>query len=194
MHSLLTSYSTYFNNKHSRAGHLFQNRFKSLLCSDEEYFMELIRYIHLNPIRANLIENLEQLTSYPWTGHSGILGTVERVWQEVKSVLAFFAHLQNAALGKYITFVSAGLVLNAEQEHAKFESPILECDEKLQSYDDWAKQMLLNNETYKDDLGSNYANTVLASDTDVKIDESFIFVSVRPTHLAEYQASMGFQL
>ena len=56
MRRLLTGYALWYNRKHRRHGHVFQNRFKSILCQEDTYFLELVRYIHLNPIRAGLVE------------------------------------------------------------------------------------------------------------------------------------------
>ena len=50
MRRLLTGYAIYFNRKHRRYGHLFQNRYKSILCQEDPYFLELVRYIHLHPV------------------------------------------------------------------------------------------------------------------------------------------------
>jgi putative transposase len=55
MRRLLTGHAMYFNRRHRRYGHLFQNRYKSILCQEDPYFQELVRYIHLNPLRANLV-------------------------------------------------------------------------------------------------------------------------------------------
>ena len=54
MRRLLTGYAMGYNRRHRRVGHLFQNRYKSILCQEEPYFLELVRYIHLNPLRAIL--------------------------------------------------------------------------------------------------------------------------------------------
>ena len=63
-----------FNKRHKRSGHLFQNRYKSVICEEDPYLLELIRYIHLSPLRASLVKDLKELDKYPWTGHSTILG------------------------------------------------------------------------------------------------------------------------
>ena len=55
MRSLLTGYAGAFNRRHHRSGHLFQNRYKSVVCEEEPYFLELIRYLHLNPLRAGIV-------------------------------------------------------------------------------------------------------------------------------------------
>jgi len=74
MRRLMTGYAVTFNIRHRRSGHLFQNRYKSVVCEEDPYLLELIRYIHLNPLRAGLVEDLNTLDKYPWTGHSTILG------------------------------------------------------------------------------------------------------------------------
>jgi len=70
----MTGYAITFNKRHKRSGHLFQNRYKSVVCEEDQYLLELIRYIHLNPLRAGLVKDLKELDRYPWTGHSAILG------------------------------------------------------------------------------------------------------------------------
>ena len=74
MRRLMTGYAVTFNLRHKRAGHLFQNRYKSVVCEEDPYLLELIRYIHLNPLRAGLVTTLKELDKYPWSGHSAILG------------------------------------------------------------------------------------------------------------------------
>ena len=71
MSSLLTSYSMYFNKKYQRVGILFQNRFKSKLCDKESYFLGASRYIHLNPLEANLANKLED---YLWSSNQELFG------------------------------------------------------------------------------------------------------------------------
>jgi len=70
----MTGYAVTFNIRHRRSGHLFQNRYKSVICEEDPYLLELIRYIHLNPLRAGLVSDLKELDKYPWSGHSAILG------------------------------------------------------------------------------------------------------------------------
>ena len=74
MRRLMTGHAVTFNKRHKRSGHLFQNRYKSIICEEDPYLLELIRYIHLNPLRAKLVQDLKELDKYPWTGHSAILG------------------------------------------------------------------------------------------------------------------------
>ena len=77
MRRLMTGYAVTFNKRHNRSGHLFQNRYKSVICEEDPYLLELIRYIHLNPLRAKLVQNINELDKYLWTGHSAILGCLK---------------------------------------------------------------------------------------------------------------------
>jgi REP element-mobilizing transposase RayT len=74
MRRLLTGYAVSFNHRHRRHGHLFQNRFKSILCQEDLYLKELVVYIHLNPLRAKLVSEFKDLGKYPYAGHSVIMG------------------------------------------------------------------------------------------------------------------------
>ena len=82
MRSLLTGYAGMFNRRYRRSGHLFQNRYKSVVCEDEPYFLELVRYLHLNPLRAKLVEDFSELDAYAYSGHSALLGRQEYPWQD----------------------------------------------------------------------------------------------------------------
>ena len=74
MKRLMTGYAVSFNHRHRRVGHLFQNRYKSVVCEENTYLLELIRYIHLNPLRAKLVSDMNALDVFPWTGHSTLMG------------------------------------------------------------------------------------------------------------------------
>ena len=97
MRRLLTGHAVYYNRRHERTGYLFQNRYKSLLCEEEPYFRELIRYIHLNPLRAGLVADLRELDSYPWCGHAFVMKGSEYPWHDVSSVLSRFGEKRQGA-------------------------------------------------------------------------------------------------
>ncbi len=109
MSRLLTGYAGYFNRRHRRHGHLFQNRYKSILCQEEPYFRELVRYIHLNPLRAKLVKEMKALDKYPYSGHSAVLGREKRDWQQVDYVLGFFGKTKSDARRAYRHFVKKGV-------------------------------------------------------------------------------------
>ena len=66
MRRILTGHAISYNRRHRRHGHLFQNRYKSIICEEDAYFTELVRYIHLNPLRAGLVDALAKLDRYPF--------------------------------------------------------------------------------------------------------------------------------
>ncbi len=88
MRRLLTGYSVYFNKRHKRVGRLFQNRYKSFVVDEESYLLELIRYIHLNPIRAKIIDDLSTLDTWPFSGHATLMGKVASSWLDANEVLS----------------------------------------------------------------------------------------------------------
>jgi len=90
MRRLLTGYAVSFNRRHRRYGHLFQNRYKSILCQEDPYFLELVRYIHLNPLRAGLVNDLRSLDKYRYSGHAVILEKRKYSWQNTEYVLRLF--------------------------------------------------------------------------------------------------------
>lgn len=107
MRRLLTSYAVYFNKRHSRVGHLFQNRYKGFVCQDEKYFRELIRYIHLNPVRSGQLRLGEELDSYPFTAHSYVIGRREHPWFNPVDVLGKFGDCEESAVAAYLEFMGS---------------------------------------------------------------------------------------
>jgi len=84
MRCLLTVYSKYFNEKHNRVGHFFQNRYKSPIVGKTAYFREVVRYIHLNPLRSKIVRSVGELEDYLWTGHRKIVAGGYPGWQETE--------------------------------------------------------------------------------------------------------------
>ena len=109
MRCLLTGYAAGFNRRHGRHGHLFQNRYKSILCQADSYLLELVRYIHLNALRAKLVCDMTALDEFKYCGHSAIVGRHPRDWQDVKTVLAQFGAKTPAARDAYRQFVANGV-------------------------------------------------------------------------------------
>ena len=109
MRRLLTGYALWYNRKHRRYGHVFQNRFKSILCQEDSYLLELVRYIHLNPIRAGIIRDLNELDAYLYSGHSVVMGKVKHGWQNTQEVLGMFGGRLGPARRSYRNFVKKGV-------------------------------------------------------------------------------------
>jgi len=116
MRRLLTGYAVNFNFRHKRHGHLFQNRYKSVVCQEEPYLLELTRYIHLNPLRAGLVSDLKALHDYPWTGHATLMDRITRPWQETDFVWSYFSNSRLKAIKQYEKFIQAGLVQGQRPE------------------------------------------------------------------------------
>ena len=105
MRSLLTGHAITYNLRHRRHGHLFQNRYKSIVCEVDPYFKELVRYIHLNPIRANMVQAMKDLDRYRWSGHGAIVGKVDYAWMDCDYVLRWFGGTVREARISYRKFV-----------------------------------------------------------------------------------------
>ena len=109
MRRILTGHAVYFNRRHRRHGQLFQNRYKSILCQEDSYLLELVRYIHLNPLRARLVPELKDLNRYPFSGHSVLMGNRKREWQDTDYILGFFAAKVSLARRRYGAYVQRGV-------------------------------------------------------------------------------------
>ena len=108
MRRLLTGYALRYNRRHRRNGHLFQNRYKSIICEEERYLLELVRYIHLNPLRAAMVKSMGQLDHYPWSGHMVLVGKGKTDWQEREYVLHQFHERGGKAIRAYRKFMEEG--------------------------------------------------------------------------------------
>ncbi len=105
MTRLQTTYAGYFNRTYHRNGRFFQNRYKAILCDKESYFLELIAYIHLNPLKAGMVKDLDELINYRWSGHRALLGQENRKWQEINEALGRFGKTYKEARSKYIQYL-----------------------------------------------------------------------------------------
>jgi putative transposase len=116
MNRLLTGYAGGFNRKYRRHGQLFQNRYKSILCQQDPYLKELVRYIHLNPLRAKLVQGLNELDRYAWCGHGVLMNKTKQSWQNVDYVYRFFGDHKSAAQKGYREFIEKGVCTGRRPE------------------------------------------------------------------------------
>jgi hypothetical protein len=101
-------YARYYNKRHNRRGYLFQDRFKSVLCQDQQYAVDLIKYINLNPLRAGMVKSLEELANYTWCGHGAILGKQNALganFQNREQCLCRFGENEMEAINSYLQFL-----------------------------------------------------------------------------------------
>ena len=116
MGALLTGYAGAFNRRHGRSGHLFQNRYKSIVCEKDAYFLELVRYLHLNPLRAGLVRDLGELERYRYCGHGAITGASVCEWQDTETVLIQLGQTLGRTRAEYRAFVAEGIVQGRRPE------------------------------------------------------------------------------
>jgi hypothetical protein len=98
-----------YNSRVDRRGYLFFSRYKSLAVLSLRYMRELVRYIHLNPIRAGLVDSLESLDDYPWTSHFDVMHRCRYSWFSRSGVLNLFGAPHEDALANYRAFLAQGL-------------------------------------------------------------------------------------
>jgi len=109
MRRLLTGYAIYFNHRHDRHGQLFQNRYKSIICQEDAYLKELVRYIHLNLFRAKIVKDIFDLDEYSYCGHGALMGKRKVQWQDTEYILSHFGRYENEARRSYFSYMQAGI-------------------------------------------------------------------------------------
>ena len=109
MRRLLTGYAVRFNRRHRRHGHLFQNRYKSIVCQEDVYLRELVRYIHLNPLRAGVVSSVHELAKYPYSGHSVLMERRRNEWQDWRYVLSMFGKRVGEGKRRYLAYIEEGV-------------------------------------------------------------------------------------
>jgi hypothetical protein len=109
MRGLNGGYAQYYNKKYKRRGYLFQNRFQSVLCQDQQYAIELVRYIHLNPLRAGKVKTLQELETWEWCGHGALIGNQSAIganFQNRQDCLLRFGDNEKDAVHAYLKYLS----------------------------------------------------------------------------------------
>jgi REP element-mobilizing transposase RayT len=159
MRKLLTWYAQYFNRRHTRTGHLFENRYKSILCDEDNYLLALVRYIHLNPVRAGIVKTIEELDQYPWSGHRTIIGKAKLPWMDIDGVLSQFGETRRKAINEYRRFLREGVGQGTVKE--------LTGGGLLRSQGGWSQVLALRRRGQKEDFdqrilgGGEFVNQIL---------------------------------
>jgi REP element-mobilizing transposase RayT len=102
-------YAQYFRKKSKTRGYLFQDRYKSIVTQDQFYIEEMVRYIHLNPIRAGICRSIRELDHFPWSGHSVLVDNQSLKAQNTTDVLKRFGREKKGAITEYLHFLEDGL-------------------------------------------------------------------------------------
>ena len=127
MQRLLTAYSQYYNRKHRRSGHLLQGRYKAILCQSDQYLAELVRYIHLNPVRAKMVRRAQD---FAYSSHRAYLGFDQSRLVDVEPVLRHFGASKKVAVERFQLFVRAGMKHGHKEEfYRAYEGRMLGPDE-----------------------------------------------------------------
>ncbi len=103
MHRVLTGYTQYYNRRYRRVGHVLQGRHKAILCQAETYMGQLVRYIHLNPVRAKMVDAAED---YPYSSHRAYLDMEPAGIVDVDPVLRLFGVNRSDASGRFAQYVN----------------------------------------------------------------------------------------
>ena len=106
MQNLAFRYTRWINWRQKRTGHLFQGRFKAILVDADSYLLELVRYIHLNPVRVGMVAGPDD---YPWSSHRAYLGLETLPWLTTNWLLEQFGATSATAMKRYRAFVRDGV-------------------------------------------------------------------------------------
>jgi putative transposase len=142
MQNISLRYTKWINYTQSRMGHLFQGRYKALLLDADRYLMELVRYIHLNPVRAGMVVSPDE---YQWSGHSAYLGREDLTWLTSEWVLSLFSPRSNDACARYAQFVADGI---GETRREEFHTGLQE--ERILGDDSFADKAIMKAEQQRD--------------------------------------------
>ena len=215
MRRLLTGYAVRFNRKHRRHGHLFQNRYKSILCEEDRYLKQLVAYIHLNPVRAGIVEDVAALKVFAYSGYSALMGKKPRPWQDTDYVLGFFgerlsearrnlnAHVRKwSAKGRWHELTGGGLIRSAggwrAVKEAYRDGIRLASDERILGSSEFVEATLKNaGEDYErrmrmQSAGIDLAAVIAAACRYLGIEEKDLARPTRRVEIARARALISF--
>lgn len=122
MQQFNTSYTTYYNIRHQRVGHLYSGRYKARLVQGDEYLLRLARYIHLNPVRTDAMKNCllaekkKRLREYVWSSYRAYIGAAPREqWVDYGPLMAMITRGRGRREDEYRHYVEAGIGIEDEQ-------------------------------------------------------------------------------
>lgn len=149
MRRINSAYANYYNRRYQRRGYVFQDRYKSLATQEYFYVRELIRYIHLNPLRAGIVKTIKALDKYSWSGHQALIGKQEVHWQAVEEALfRFGAHISDARK-KYIQYLKDGLgqkQFGWKSKEVPDETMNISTDERIMGDSEFVRRAIIQSE------------------------------------------------
>jgi REP element-mobilizing transposase RayT len=114
MQCLQLRYAQYYNRKYKKNGHLFQGRYKSIVCDRDTYLLELIRYLHLNPVRGGIVT---RPGDYPWSSHQIYIGKKKAEWVDTEFILSQFGKEKRGSIKRYQRFIFEGLRMGHREDY-----------------------------------------------------------------------------
>lgn len=127
-------YTQWFNHRWKREGHLFRGRYKAILVEEDAYLVELVRYIHLNPVEAKLVRKPEE---HPWSSHRCYLGGKPWDWLTTDRILSYFGKRLNKGRRKFHDFVMDGVPEKLAAQFAGNQWPAVYCSDHFQDWVEW---------------------------------------------------------
>jgi len=130
LHGINQSYTTYFNRKYKTVGHLFQGRYKAILCDRDEYLLSLVKYIHLNPVRAKIVKTPDE---YQWSSHLSYIKKADGInIIDTDQVLRMFSEDKQRARKLYSAYMSNRQIVKKEDVYNTIGQRILGSEEFLE--------------------------------------------------------------
>lgn len=127
------TYTMYFNRRYRTVGHLFQGRYKAILCDRDNYLLALLKYVHYNPIRAEIVERLD---AYPWSSHHAYTGKNNLLdLVDTDQILMMFSESKGSARKRYQTFIDDGDIMKKDEVYTTI-------DQRLQGDDGFVDRVL----------------------------------------------------
>jgi putative transposase len=131
------TYTMYFNRKYRTVGHLFQGRYKAILCDRDAYLLALLKYIHHNPIRAKIAETID---AYPWSSHYAYIGKANPLsLVDIDQVLRMYSENKTRARKHYRAFMQDGVEVKKEEIYAVI-------DQRLQGDEEFVERIMEKHE------------------------------------------------
>jgi len=183
MQNISFRFTRWINKHQKRIGHLFQGRYKAILIDSDQYLLELIRYIHLNPVRSKLVKNA---TEYPWSSHSTYLGLEMLPWLTTDWVFGHFSRQRAACIRQYSRFIDEGL---GESHRSDFHGGSI--DGRILGNDVFTERVLssLDAKTVKPPILKKIIKTVCA---EFKVDENQLDKLGRQRNVTEVRAIIAY--
>lgn len=178
-----SQYARFVNRKLSRTGHLFERRHQTVLVRDDAYLLELVKYIHLNPVRAGLVASPER---YPWSSHRGYLGTQNIEWLTTRGVLSCFAASIAVARERYREFMNQDQSWLPDQDR-------ISCNGEEATLNSSELSMCIRRPTAEEDVVKRIAELVAKYCSSHDIDPAILSGPGRQRLAARARGVIGYQ-